>query len=846
MKAFQFKQRAVSATVSSLFAATGAVALMAAPAFGQQAAAPAATATAAAQPDSLGLERIVVTATSGNQSKLKSSISVTTVDDDLVKAMNPQTQSEVLRLIPGVIDNGGNGPGGNANITVRGLPITTGGSPFVQIQEDGLPTVLFGDMNFGNNDYWIRFDRSNTIEAVRGGSASTAASGAPGAVINYITDDGDVPGGQIGIEEGIGYNSNKAYFAVGGPVASGLRYHAEGYVTEGTGVRNQGFNAQQGYQIKANATKELGKLGWLRFNLKLLDDAEPLYTSYPALVAAGANSFSGISAFPGFDARTGSTVGVYNQTIDVMDNTSGQLGQKKSDGLHPVANAYGMQLHLTPGNGYTIDDKFRYTQMSGSFSTNFMSLTPTASVIGSTVNGRTVGKITNAVTGQAFTDTYLNSGVQIYTHMGDMGSLANDLGLNKTLDFGGSKLHVAGGLFYMDQHIAQDWHPNQHYESLVGHNPVPLNLYDTTGQLLTRNGVSGYNTAWGDGTNRSYDIQAADTAPYLNMNWETGPFQLDLGLRHDQLKTTGWAMQGSAATDHVVMMDGALVDTVTLDPNTYEALNYGASYNSYTVGGLYSLNNDTSVFARVSKGGRFNVDRNILSGYTNPDGSLNSSGQQLAVSMVQQQEIGIKRKGHVAGIGYSLNGTLFHNTYSSSNYDLTKGPAGTYYNSAYKATGLELEGAMHSGGFGLIGNMTYTQALITANAQGPTPQSEVSTGVGNQPANTPSLMFMLAPSYSIGNFTAGLMIQGRGRTNVNTAPEYWAPGFTLLHLNLSYEFAPGATVSLNVHNLTNKLFTSGLDQGNGILGQPQVNGQPVGTVGANNGRVTVLGLNYAF
>jgi outer membrane receptor protein involved in Fe transport len=153
---------------------------------------------------------------------------------------------------------------------------------------------------------------------------------------------------------------------------------------------------------------------------------------------------------------------------------------------------------------------------------------------------------------------------------------------------------------------------------------------------------------------------------------------------------------------------------------------------------------------------------------------------------------------------------------------------------------------MHTGGFGLIGNLTYTQALITANAQGPTPTTETSTGVGNQPANTPSLMFMLAPSYSIGNFTGGLMIQGRGRTNVNTAPEYWAPGYTLVHLSLSYEFAPGATVSLNVHNLANKLFTSGLDQGNGIVGQPQVNGLPVGTVGANNGRTTVLGLNYAF
>ena len=38
----------------------------------------------------------------------------------------------------------------------------------VQIQEDGLPTVLFGDIQFGNNDYWTRFDAS--VERVESGA----------------------------------------------------------------------------------------------------------------------------------------------------------------------------------------------------------------------------------------------------------------------------------------------------------------------------------------------------------------------------------------------------------------------------------------------------------------------------------------------------------------------------------------------------------------------------------------------------------------------------------------------------------------------------------------------------
>ena len=832
--------------------ATSCIAAMSAMPAQAQTAAPAATDAAKDKDDALGLNRVVVTATSDARSKLQSSVSVTTISSDLVQAMNPQTQSEVLRLIPGIVDNGGNGPGGNANITVRGLPITTGGSPFVQLQEDGLPTVLFGDMNFGNNDYWIRFDRSNVLEAVRGGSASTMASGAPGAVINYVTDSGKDRGGEIGFEKGVGYDSNKAYFAVGGPITDGLRYHAEGFLNQGAGARDQGFNASKGYQIKANITKDLGSLGWVRFNLKMLDDAQPLYTSYPALVTANGSGFSSLSPFPGFDARTGSAVGVYNQNINVVDSQTGQMTRQASDGLHPKANAIGFQLHLTPGDGVTVDDKFRFTRMSGTFSTNFMGLQTASSVIGSSVNGQTVGSIVygnGPNVGKPFTGTYLNSGVQIFTNMSDMGSLANDLSVSKAFQLGSGKLKATGGVFYMDQTIAQDWHPNAHYQTMDGSNPAALNLMSTTGQALTLNGVSGYNTAWGTSVDRAYNISAADVAPYLNMNWDMGPLQLDAGVRRDQLKVTGWAESASAATTKTSLVNGALVSSSTLDPATYEPLNYTAHYNSYSLGALYLLNSNTSGFVRISRGGRFNVDRNILSGYTNPDGSLTASGAQKAVSMVDQQEVGVKQKGRLGDTSYGLNATVFHNTYSSSNFDLTQGATGTYYESAYKSTGLELEGSVRNGGLMVVGNLTYTDAIITANSQGPSASQMVSTGVGNQPAGTPSLMWMVAPSYSIGAFQGGLMLVGRGKTNVNSSTPYWAPAETQVHLNLGWEFAPNATLTLNVHNLFDKLSSGGhLDQGSlsALQGNGMVNGQYVGTVGAVNGRTTVLGVRYAF
>ena len=165
--------------VAALLASTAFAALMSPGAHAQT------TPTAPAdKTDVVNLERIVVTATSTLKSKLRSSVSVTDIDQDQVRDFGAHTEAEVLLLIPGIRTDATAGPGGNANISVRGLPISSGGSKYVQLQEDGLPTVQFGDMNFGNNDYWTRFDNNvDSIQTLRGGSSSVFASHAPGAEI---------------------------------------------------------------------------------------------------------------------------------------------------------------------------------------------------------------------------------------------------------------------------------------------------------------------------------------------------------------------------------------------------------------------------------------------------------------------------------------------------------------------------------------------------------------------------------------------------------------------------------------------------------------------------------------
>jgi len=124
-------------------------------------------------------------------------VSVSSVSLAELEVSSPRSSAEAFRIIPGmkVESTGGEG---NANIAVRGLPVASGGAKFLQIQEDGLPILQFGDIAFGNADIFLRLDSTvQTIESIRGGSASTAASNAPGGIINVISKTGTSDSGSV-------------------------------------------------------------------------------------------------------------------------------------------------------------------------------------------------------------------------------------------------------------------------------------------------------------------------------------------------------------------------------------------------------------------------------------------------------------------------------------------------------------------------------------------------------------------------------------------------------------------------------------------------------------------------
>ena len=95
--------------------------------------------------DALSLTDIVVTGVANSRSKLTSSVSVSTIRSEDISKLAPRTTAEIFRSIPGIKAEASGGDG-NTNITVRGVPISSGGSKYLQLQEDGLPVLQFGDI----------------------------------------------------------------------------------------------------------------------------------------------------------------------------------------------------------------------------------------------------------------------------------------------------------------------------------------------------------------------------------------------------------------------------------------------------------------------------------------------------------------------------------------------------------------------------------------------------------------------------------------------------------------------------------------------------------------------------
>ncbi|ACB35487.1 TonB-dependent receptor [Leptothrix cholodnii SP-6] len=798
--------------------------------------------------DVVGLDRVVVTGTSQKKSKMRSSVSVTDVDQQQVADFGARSEADVLHLIPGIRAESSAGPGGNSNITVRGLPISSGGSKFVQLQEDGLPVVEFGDMNFGNNDYFIRFDNNvDSIQTLRGGSAATFASHAPGAVINYISKTGKEKGGSIGLTRGLNFDETRVDGDYGGKLSPNLRFHIGGYFRDGEGPRANDTHALRGHQIKGNLTNAFnGDKGYLRVSFKSLDESAPTYTSMPARASLSGNTVTGMSSINGFDIRKDSQLSIYNTSMPTIGPVGTSTGMADvSRGITVKSKTVGLEFHNELPTGFTIDNKFKISRTSSAFQTQFWGANTLGGMLGNFGAGSSAVYFNGPKAGQAVTDTNLQTGLvsqsaAINQQSPDMGHYANDLSLSKAFELSGNKLNTKLGYYRSNQDIVQEWQISERLME-IGRNGALIDVRDAAGAMLTTAGLTGYNNQWGGCCARSVNAHYTTDAPYLSLALESGPVDLEASLRHDMVRATGSyaggkQVAGGLDVNRDGVIDGAERNVWLVDTSNPSPINYKVNYTSYSLGANYRLSNDTSTFARVSKGGRAIADRLLFSPFVNSvTGALMAGLEAQAVATVKQREIGVKHRGSRDWGSYGLFATLFTATVDEYDYDQTRTIGPKLNVVGTRARGLELESALSIGNFAINANAVYTDLKITKDLVG---TAQGASTVGKVPGGVPTVLYSISPRYTFGPVTTGASIFGQTSVWNNTFNTTKVAGRYIVNAFVGYEMAENTTLTLNASNLFDKVASSG-----GVGGP---NAQNIVELRPETGRSFTASIRHAF
>lgn len=750
--------------------------------------------------DVLGLGEIVVTGVANSRSKLESSVSVTSIDSRQLNQVGATNTAELFRTIPGIRSEASAGEG-NTNITARGVPISAGGSKYLQLQEDGLPLMMFGDIAFATADIFLRADQNIArVEAIRGGSASTAASNSPAGIINFVSKTGAVSGGSVMSSVGVGYNNFRTDFEVGSPLGNDVSFHIGGFFRQGEGVRTAGYTANYGGQIKANMTKHFEK-GYARIYYKFLNDRAAAYMPMP-MVVTGTNADPQWASAPGFDALRGTVHSPYFG-VGLGFGPDGALRRSYlSDGMHPQSHSVGTEFAFDMGDGWHLENRNRMSFNKGRFLSPFPANFGTAASIFGGVAGANPATATYADNGAAFGTGFGGNNLAMLVHMFDtelnnFNNFMNDFNVSKSL----GSVSLKAGVFKAYQQVNMSWLWNSYLTDVNGDGTRLLNIADTNGVSLTDGGLLAYGVpAWGNCCQRNYDVAYDITAPYANVAVELDALSLDASARWDIGRVNGTfagAVQSTADMNNDGVISAPEKSVSAVDNAHRTVVNYGYKYLSFSAGANYKLNENTAVFGRYSRGGSAKADRILFSGldYTNSD-KLN------AKDMIDQAEIGYKARFKNAGLFVT---GFYAQTTEEGGFEAT---TQQIIENDYRALGLELEGSYSIGNFDIRGGATLTKANITSG-----------TDSLNTPRRQAGVIYSLMPTYATNRYSVGLTIYGTTKSYAQNGNSLVMPGYAVINAFARVNVAEGLYIGLNANNLLNAMGVTESEEGSITEGQ---------------------------
>lgn len=767
---------------------------------------------------------IVVTGSVKAVNSLDASVSVSAIDVDEIRNSAPRGLAEIFRLVPGLRSEASAG-GGNTNIGVRGIPISTGGAKFVQLQEDGLPIMLFGDFDFAPADGFYKSDLTLArVEAVRGGSASTLTTNGPGAIINLISKS-DFEGASFSFEKGIGYNDNRIEAEFGTDLGDGFNFYAGGHYQLGGDFRETGYDAVKGGQLRVSLKKDFDA-GSVRVWGKLVDKRDA--TFLPQAMAIDSN-LNVTGSIPGLPAGR-SIYGQNNRFYQLVDGNGVRQDRDLADGFYVKSQSIGVSLDVDLGSGITLTNNGRYSNVSGDFIGHFThnvadADTRLAGAAATFFNGSAAGQAVTSASLQARNgNPFITEVANFDVELEDMSNFANDLRLSKEFQFDGGSLDLTAGFFFMTQNFKQDWHWNQ----FLTETSTNAAMIDVAGQ--TENGILGYNKGFGwNGNNRNYDLEYTTQSPFLAATANFGDITVDASIRNDRLKQQG-IITGAAGQPFDVNGDGNISA-----PESDVSINQGAAsvtrndftvdHFAYSFGINYRATDNLSVFTRYSKGASFNGERQAFSaGVNTVSGALQLEDQ--FVDVVKQFELGVKYS--VPGV--RVYATLFDARTEESNSSVTAGIP-TSIDVSYKSQGMEAEFFLSQGMFNLGGAFTYTDAKVS-NFGNP-------AFIGNRPRRQAKFVYSIAPSVQFDPVEVGFNVVGTSKSFGGFNNVSIQPGYATVSAFVNIDVMDNVRLSLNANNLFNATGVTEVEDDQGRIFDTNGDGVPDIAVGRSIGQRTL-------
>ena len=752
------------------------------------------------------IDDVVITGNANPKASIKTSTSISTLKMKEIVNAAPRTTAEIFRTIPGIRAESSGGEG-NSNITVRGVPVSAGGSRYLLIQEDGLPVMQFGDIAFGTQDQFTRFDSFiSRVEALRGGSASVFASNSPAGIINFITKTGEKEGGSITQQLGLNYKNYRTDFDYGTRIGDDTYMAVGGFYRVGDGPRKTGFNSNNGGQFRLSLLKKFEK-GSFRMYAKVLDDRTAAYMPMPVGVT-GTDSDPKWSSLPNYNILMGALQTINLQHDRTLGNDGNIFNTDVSDGMHSLSKVIGAELNYDLGDGWKLEEKIRYAANSGQFVAPFPASVSKGSDFFTATNFANFGSAVYAGTNTPVDMNVNYMKIALFNvKLNNFNNFVNDFNISKKWN----SVKLNAGLYKSAQNINMSWMWNNYLQEVNDKNARLVDVKDASGAYITNYGLLNYGMKdWGN-LKRDYNTKYDITAPHAQIEINaTDKLTIDAGARYDIGKVSGYFSGATATYTSLDMNGNGVIDTaeqmVGSNDNINVPVNYRYGIFGYSIGANLALNGKNAIFARISKGGSASADRILFSGYNytnNDDPALDA----VKVNKVNQLEAGYKLR----SAKYFLNTTFFLANTKEANYEATTQKK---TENKYRSYGLELDGYYKiSNMFDVKVGLTYTQAKIK-NALD-------ATIIGNMPRRTPKLMYSINPNLNVEKLSLGFYLIGVTKAYTQDSNKLVMPGYAIVNPYVSYQVLKNLSLSVNANNIFNAMAITEAEEGsipsNGIV-----------------------------